>query len=92
MSQLLGRKDTRADEDRQRRLVRARDKGICQFEKLKGTFNGTPLWFPCGSKSGTDTEKLYADAGRPRAIVTIETLPATLDELRYEQARKGSAP
>lgn len=35
-------------------------------------------------------EKLYADAGRPRAIVTIETLPATLDELRYEQAREGT--
>ena len=52
---MLARKDTRADEDRQRRAVRARDGNVCRFEVWTAG-NG---WLPCGKKSASDTCHVY---------------------------------
>ncbi len=57
---LLVRKDTRADEDRQRRAVTARDGNVCQFEREYATPGVAGyFWRPCGRKGATDTAHVY---------------------------------
>jgi 5-methylcytosine-specific restriction endonuclease McrA len=51
---ILARRDTKSQEDQQRRKVLARDGHVCRFEYLsKG------VWAECGSKEATDTSHIY---------------------------------
>jgi hypothetical protein len=86
MRPLLARKDTRADEDRQRRLVRARDHGVCQFEKLVGR-----KWVPCGAKSGTDTCHVYRRRECAKAVWSEDVaLNGCRDcHTKYDQGQGG---
>ena len=71
---MLARKDTRADEDRQRRAVRARDGNECRFERLHSNRRGPlgDLWYPCGSKSASDTCHIYPRRDCGKAIFHVD--------------------
>ncbi len=92
---LLARKDTKADEDRQRREVRARDGNVCRFEVLKDGVTGSGYiargWFECGKKSATDTAHIYRrrECGKARWHVDVALLACRDCHTAYDNGLGG---
>lgn len=65
---LQARKDTRAEESRQRRQCRARDGAICRLQKKVGR-----AWVECGAKGSQDTVHIYRrnDCGKVWAHIDV---------------------
>lgn len=83
---LISRKDTKALEDAQRRAVRARDKGVCCFEKFVGG-----VWRKCGVKDAHDTAHCYRRRNCAKAIwhVDVALLACRDCHTKYDNREGG---